>query len=85
MYRVAFDPNLPVVAASAFMAAGRSFLSGDPVDWRALGVDEAMLFDWWRTGQVVHPLPTEEIESPAAPASPTANLPKHNPKRKRGE
>jgi hypothetical protein len=61
MHRIAFDPALPVVAACPFVAAGRSFASGDAVDWRVLGVSEAVLFDWWRTGQVSHP-----VAAPAA-------------------
>lgn len=65
MYRVAFDPALPVVAAAPFTAGERSFAAGDAVDWQALGVTTQMLFDWWRVGLVVHPLPVEtpQVES----------------------
>ena len=65
MYRVAFDPDLPVQAAQPFTAAGRTFASGEPVDWRALGVTEQTLYEWWLALLVVHPLPSETtIEMP---------------------
>lgn len=65
MFRIAFDPKLPVVAASPFTAAGRKFASGDVVDWRALGITEQTLYEWWLACLVVHPLPSETtIEMP---------------------
>jgi hypothetical protein len=74
MHRVAFDPTLPVVAAQPFMAAGRSFVSGETVDWRALGVTEAVLFDWWRAGQVSHPVTAREEPLPGFVAGGTVEL-----------
>ena len=56
MFRIAFDPSLPVVAAQPFMARGQTFASGDAVDWRALGITEQMLYEWWLSHLVVHPL-----------------------------
>ena len=56
MHRIAFDPALPVVAAQPFTAAGRKFASGAAVDWRALGVTEQTLYEWWLALLVVHPL-----------------------------
>lgn len=73
MYRIAFDPSLPVVAASPFTAAGRKFASGDSVDWRALGIDERTLFDWWQAMIVVHPLETI-VEMPGVADAKTAEV-----------
>lgn len=56
MFRIAFDPSLPVVAAQPFTALGRKFASGDVVDWRALGITEQMLYEWWLATLVAHPL-----------------------------
>ena len=56
MHRIAFDPALPVVAAQPFTARGQKFASGARVDWRALGVTEQMLYEWWISHLVVHPL-----------------------------
>ena len=56
--RVAFDPDLPVVASQAIPIGGHTFASGDVIDWRALGVDEEMLYAWWLSGLVHHPLPS---------------------------
>lgn len=67
MYRVAFDPALPVVAAQPFSAAGQSFAAGDRVDWRALGIDERTLFEWWRACMVVHPVQEKVQGSGASP------------------
>jgi hypothetical protein len=57
------------------MAAGRSFISGEAVDWRALGIDERMLFDWWQAGQVsfveapkVEPVVPPVLAPPERPA-----------------
>ena len=56
MFRIAFDPALPLVAAQPFTAAGQSFASGDPVDWHALGITEQTLYEWWLATLVAHPL-----------------------------
>lgn len=56
MFRVAFDPSLPVVASKAFAVGERAFREGDAVDWQALGVTEQMLLDWWRAFLVHHPV-----------------------------
>jgi hypothetical protein len=53
MFNIAFNTDLPVAAASPFTASGRVFAAGDAVDWRALGVSELVLFDWWRANLVV--------------------------------
>ena len=61
MFRPAFDPSVTVIAASPFMAGGRTFRAGEVVDWRAVGVSESVLFDWWRTGLVTHPAPGTKV------------------------
>jgi len=70
VYRVSFDPALPVVAASPFNAGEKSFSAGDIVDWRSLGVTEMTLHDWFRAQLVVHPLPAGESQSVATEVSP---------------
>jgi hypothetical protein len=55
MFRIAFNPDLPVVASSSFSAKGHRFATGAPIDWRALGITAQTLLDWWRAGQVAHP------------------------------
>jgi len=71
MYRVAFNPELPVQAAAPFMASGREYAAGDSVDWKALGVTEHTLLDWWRAGLVVHPIVANE-QAPAVVAAQVA-------------
>ncbi len=81
MFRIAFDPALPVVAAQPFTAAGRSIAAKEPVDWRALGGDERMLYDWWCAGLVSFlPAPAQEPEP--APA-PLVETPPQRPARKK--
>lgn len=63
MFRVAYNPSLPVVAAHAFTAAGDGFATKQPVDWRALGITERTLFEWWQAGMVSF------VEAPQAPVS----------------
>ena len=92
MYRVAFDPALPVVATAPFMAAGVDIAAGDAVDWRAMGVTVEVLRDWWLAGLVVHPLdavaagaPEAVIEMPGVASAELAdNLSKRERKRKAG-
>lgn len=50
--RIAYDVSLPVVAAQAFNACDHDFVPGDPVNWRALGIAETMLYNWWRGGLI---------------------------------
>lgn len=89
MYRVAFNPELPVVAASPFKAAGQDIAAGDPVDWRAMGVTVEMLRDWWRAGLVVHPLDAQapvsanELEMPGVASAKVAEHVEHREKRAR--
>lgn len=61
MHRIAFDPNLPVVAAQSFEAKGERFAAGSVVDWKRLGISEMVLRDWWLACLVVHPLPTKTV------------------------
>lgn len=51
--RIAFDPSLPVVAATSFDACGKSFAPGDAFPWRSIGVTEQTLADLWRASFVV--------------------------------
>lgn len=82
MYRVAFNPALPVVAAQSFTAAGKSFKPGDRVDWRSLGVTELDLFAWWRSMLVVHPI-DENGEPVGAEQAAVSETPKQQRGRKR--
>ena len=70
MYRIAFNPDLPVVAAAPFMAADADIAAGDPVDWRAMGVTVETLRDWWLAGLVVHPLDAQAPVSANEQAAP---------------
>lgn len=67
--RIAFDPALTVKATQAFAAtADRTFVQGDVVDWRALGITEHTVRLWWMSGLVycepaaAAPAPTPELE-----------------------
>lgn len=76
MYRIAFDPALPLVAASPFDARGKRFASGAEVDWRELGVSEAIVYDWWLAGLVVHPVPdtAKQVQAEPEPAAVLAHV-----------
>lgn len=69
MHAISFDPALPVVATSSFMAGERMIAAGEPVDWRSLGVSEVDLFVWYRAG-LVRPVADDELERLAAPSEP---------------
>lgn len=56
MFRVAFDPDLPAVAAHPFNAKGKQFAAGDAVDWKALGISERIALDLWLAGTISHPV-----------------------------
>jgi hypothetical protein len=64
MYRLAFDPALPIVASQAFAVGERAFAPGDSIDWRALGVDEQTVLYWWRAFLVHHPIETARAADP---------------------
>jgi hypothetical protein len=66
MFRIAFNPDLPVVASSSFSAKGHRFATGAPVDWRALGITAQTLLNWWRAGQVAHPTKAAPVVSKIA-------------------
>lgn len=67
MFNIAFNPALPVKAASPFQARGRSFAAGDSVDWRALGIDELILRDLWRAQLVVFVEASPHVEGVETP------------------
>ncbi len=55
-HRIAFNPDLPLVAGTDFNAGGTQIRVGDAFDWRGLGVSEQIVVDFWRSGMVNHPL-----------------------------
>lgn len=69
MFRVAFDPSLPVLASQSFRVGGRAFQAGQVVDWKALGVSVEKLFDWWRAFLVHHPKHGKPLAQPPADIS----------------
>jgi len=56
VFRIAFDPNLPVVASQPFEAKGERFAAGSAVDWKRLGISEFVLRDWYRACLISHPV-----------------------------
>lgn len=64
MFRIAFDPDRPLVATSAFpdgtVAAGETF------DWRAKGLAEIDAFAMFRSGLLTHPPVLEQTASTPA-------------------
>ena len=66
---IAFDPALPLVAAQAIAVAAGPIAEGEPVDWRALGLNEVEILAWWRAGLVRHPVSASLFEHDAKVAS----------------
>lgn len=64
MFRVAFDPSLPVKVTcnGGLPIGGVVFEDGSALEWRDLGVSEQMLLDWWRAGIVSFVAPTAVAE-----------------------
>lgn len=69
MFRIAWDPSLPVVASQAFPIGDRTFRDGDPLPWREMGLLESDVFNMWRSGLVDHKneAPTETEVDAATP------------------
>ncbi len=59
-HRIAFNPSLPLVAATNFLAGETNLVVGDTVDLKKLGVNDSIAFEWWRSGMINH------VEKPAA-------------------
>lgn len=73
-HRIAFDPKLPLVASTDFMAGEHSVKVGGPVDLKKLGVTEQVALEWWRSGMISHPEgaplpPVSELVDQAAGAA----------------
>ncbi len=67
MFLIAFNPELPLVAATSFTGGEHAFAAGDPFDWRAIGLSEREVYDMFRANLVMHPqLPAPVDEAPAA-------------------
>lgn len=73
---VAFDPELPFVAARAFPIGDESFLDGKSFPWRDLGIDLHTLHSLYRSGFV-------RCERATAPAEAQPTAPQPSTKRRR--
>jgi hypothetical protein len=74
MYRVAFNPALPVHAASPINVGGDVIAQDAEVNWRALDVSEHTLYDWWRAGLIYFveaPVSAEKANGPVGEQLPT--------------
>lgn len=56
MLPVAFDPDRPLVATSAFPASDRMVAAGEVFDWRAMGLPPIDVLAMVRSGLLTHPL-----------------------------
>jgi hypothetical protein len=66
MFRIAFDPALPVFATSAFPDG--TVASGEQFDWRAKGIAEIDALALFRSGLLTHQTP---LEAPLPVVPPT--------------
>lgn len=62
-----FDRQFMISVPGGFTCNGRHYRSGDPFDWRKLGLGEAELWDLWLMNQVDN-VPPPAPNSPAQPA-----------------
>lgn len=67
MHGLSFDPSLPIVATSSFMAGERAVSAGEALDWRAMGMTEIDLLVWYQAG-LVRPADSKPV-TPAAGTS----------------
>lgn len=77
MFRIAFDPDLPVVATSAFPDG--TVAAGEVFDWRAKGLQPIDALAMFRSGLLTHQTPP----APEAPAPVVAPAKTREPQRKR--
>jgi hypothetical protein len=47
-----FDFDAPFVASDGLIYAGKRYRGGEPFLWRALGIDEAEVWDLWVLGLI---------------------------------
>src|SRR6187549_4033892 len=58
-----FNPSLPLVSATEFLAGEKQIKVGDTVDLKALGISDEVALEWHRSGMVSHP---EGAQAPQA-------------------
>lgn len=57
MFRIVFDPDLPVYATSAFPDG--SVASGEQFDWKAKGLQPIDVLPLFRSGLLTHDVPAD--------------------------
>ena len=72
MLRMGFDPELPLVATSAF--SDGTVAAGEVFDWRANGMQSIDVLPLYQAGLVTHPSPAPAA-LPAATAQPDSFTP----------
>ena len=78
MFRIAFNPELPLECASAFASGERTYAAGDAFDWRALGMTEREVYDMFAANLVAHP--HAAVEPATAHVEPAADTSKKRKK-----
>ncbi len=67
MFRIAFDPDRPLVATSSFKAGDGTVEAGEVFDWRARGMAQIDALAMFRSGLLAHP-PSLPATADAKPA-----------------
>lgn len=70
MFRIAFDPEQPLVATSTFTAGSDQIAAGDVFDWRARGMQAIDALAMFRSGLLAHPASRVEAAPAASPSQP---------------
>lgn len=85
MFRVAFDPSLPVkVTCNGGLPIGGLVIEdGSALEWRELGVSEQMLLDWWRAGVVSFVAAPAEVAAETEPQIEPETPPRTQGRRRR--
>lgn len=78
MFRIAFDPDKPLVATSTFPDG--TVQAGEVFDWRARGMQAIDAFAMFRSGLLAHPTCAEARSEPATSAEPPS-LPRRRARR----
>ena len=63
MFRIAFDPDRPLVATSSFQAGGETIATGVVFDWRARGLQAVDALAMFRSGLLAHTAPKVVVVS----------------------
>lgn len=78
MFRIAFDPDRPVIATSAFPDG--TVAAGEVFDWRAKGLQPIDALAMFRSGLLTH---AHAADAPNVLEQPKVETPSHQRKRSR--